>query len=99
VRRFVVRLAAITVIGVFGSLPTLTRLHDRITASDQLSGFRFSKNLERPREKHGSDAVVSVSPVSVAPNLAPIGDVQERPVLLYTTASSAPTAVRAPPAV
>ena len=96
-RRLIFRLAALTIIGVLASLPILARLHDRLTASDQPAGFRLSKNLERPREKHSADAVAEVFPILTAPNLAPIAEIVERPLLPPVTVTSAPAPVRAPP--
>src|SRR5579862_9156163 len=95
-RRLVLRAAAIAVVAVFASLPTLMRVHDHLTGLDNPTAFRISKNLERPHEK-------SVAPfAAVTPFIAwhpsPSGDAT---VLLETALSSAavtPADVRGPPA-
>lgn len=47
------RIAAVTLACVFASLPTLTRLHARVSTRDDMHRFRLSKNLDRPHEKVG----------------------------------------------
>jgi len=36
----------------FACVPAFSRVHDRLSAADQAGGFRFSKNVERPHQKH-----------------------------------------------
>jgi hypothetical protein len=51
VRQRIFQAAAIVVVCVFASLPTLTRVYDRLSTHDDVGRFRLSKNLERPHEK------------------------------------------------
>ncbi|HYM24700.1 MAG TPA: hypothetical protein VEU08_15890 [Vicinamibacterales bacterium] len=96
-RRLVLRAAAIAVVAVFASLPTLTRIHDHLTGFDNPTAFRISKNLERPHEK-------SVAPFisSAAPFIACLASPSRDAIILPETAPSSavvtPADVRGPPA-
>jgi hypothetical protein len=81
---------------VFASLPTLSRLHDRLSASDDAGRFRLSKNIERPHEKHSPAPLVRVAwfapdETAVDPVAAPVSRHPHQH-------SEVPAPVRAPPA-
>ena len=50
-RQRIQRATAIAIVAVFASLPTLARVHDRLSASDAPTAYRVSRNLERPHER------------------------------------------------
>jgi len=95
-RQRIVRAAAVLVVCVFASLPTLARVHDRLSARDDGTSFRLSKNLERPHDKVGIVALVTVAPSATAPELADRGEVApaadpiSAPLLVNTLTSRAP---------
>lgn len=95
-RRSIVRTAAILVMCVFASLPTLARVHDRLTPHGDTGSFRLSKNLERPHEKIAAVAIAAPA-VHVAPDLAWTGDVLERETFPTPPPSLATLPSRAPP--
>ena len=91
------RLAALVVACVFASLPTLARVHDRLSTHDEFGSFRLSKNLERPHEKIGAAAVAATALALVHRDTAPCGEVADPIVVPVTPSFSAPLAARAPP--
>ena len=82
---------------VFASLPTLARIHDRLSGHDDVASFRLSKNLERPHEKIGAASLVCAMVTLDRPDAARCGDAVEPapPALLEPVV--APLASRAPP--
>ena len=92
------RLAAVVVVSVFASLPTLARVHDRLTTHDDGGSFRLSKNLERPHEKIVAANAVESSIALVVRDTARSADVAETPTSTVTASFAAPLAPRAPPA-
>ena len=44
----------------FALVPAISRAQDRLSAADAHRGPSFSKNIERPYEKHGGTALVAV---------------------------------------
>ena len=61
----IIRTAAAMVVCVLASLPTLTRLHDRLSEHDDVRAFRLSKNLERPHEKNVATSLEPIRPAFV----------------------------------
>jgi len=60
VSRRLFRAAAVLLVCVFASLPTLIRLHERLSAVDDVARFRLSKNIERPHEKQAPAALIRI---------------------------------------
>jgi hypothetical protein len=92
------RIAALAVICAFAALPLLARIHDRVTAHDDVTRFRLSQNLERPHEKEAVAGLVATPVFRVAPDTTTLQQ-------LVAPASGSPlhdafvcpTAPRAPP--
>ena len=63
--RCVRRSAALAVIGAFLFVPTLARLHDRLSTADTRAGFKLSKNIERPHDKQAPVPLVPITAVSL----------------------------------
>jgi hypothetical protein len=98
-RKLIVRCAAVLVVCVFASLPTLARVHDRLSAHDDVSSFRPSKNVERPHEKVAASTLaplparrIVVAVPTPAQDVVPPSAVADDDVVV------APRASRAPPA-
>lgn len=97
-QKLIVRVAAVLVVCVFASLPTLARVHDRLSPRDDVSSFRPSKNVERPHEKVAAPTfpplpahrIVLAVPTTVE-------DVVPTSVLHVSDIVVAPPASRAPP--
>ena len=91
------RIAALAVVCVFASLPSLARIHDRVTAHDEVTRFRLSQNLERPHEKASGAALVAMPLFRIAADTTPhllVGNTDSSP---SADAFVSPTAPRAPP--
>lgn len=84
-RRTFVRAAALLVVCVFASLPTLARAHERLAARHAVSSFRLSKNVERPQQK---PAPASLDPLAVP--LVVRDDSVRRPVVSALSTGSTP---------
>ena len=95
--RLLCRLSAIVVVSVFASLPTLARVHDRLSTHDNASSFKLSKNLERPHEKIGGAIVDDSSIAVVARDITRSADVIQAPTPAVSASFAAPLAPRAPP--
>jgi hypothetical protein len=97
VRPLSYRIAALAVVCVFATLPSLARVHDRLTAHDEATRFRLSQNLERPHEKTVAVSLVATPVFRIAIDTA-------LPLIVPTPLCSAlddafvsPTGPRAPP--
>ena len=97
-RRLVYRAAAILVACVFLSLPTLVRLHDHLSTADNISGFRLSKNIERPHERHSPPPSVLKAAAPVVAEASSRGDTIG-PFVAHVPQSpvAKPASSRAPP--
>jgi hypothetical protein len=96
--RVVHRAAALLVACVFATLPTLSRLHDHLLTSDNVPGFRLSKNIERPHERHMPTPLLRVAAPSVGQDRSLAADVADCVSLaLQPIVVSSPSG-RAPPA-
>ena len=91
------RLAAIVVVSVFASLPTLARVHDHLSTHDNVSSFRLSKNLERPHEKIGATALASTALLLVVRDDSQRGDVVVVSSASFAPLLASPLVSRAPP--
>ena len=95
-RQLLHRVAAIVVVGVFASLPTLARINDRLSTHDDVSTYRLSKNIERPHEKAGAAALVRTPPPPALRDDTRCGDARDfathppAPVVAPDFASRAP---------
>ena len=96
--RLVHRAASLLVVCVFLSLPTLARLHDHLSAADNVAGFRLSKNLERPHERQTTVSLPRIATPSAGHDTARAGDVAPLVSPAPPRLLAAPTADRAPPA-
>jgi hypothetical protein len=47
----------------FACVPALSRAHDHLSPSDQAAGLRFSKNGERPIDKHTQAPLAATGPL------------------------------------
>jgi len=83
----------------FVCVPALTRVHDHFSSSDQKTGLRFSKTVDRPHEKHTSTRLIVIGAVladehpSSGEHVAATGMPAPGNRLLF-----APSSPRAPPA-
>lgn len=90
------RIAALAVVCVFATLPSLARIHDRLTAHDDVTRFRLSQNLERPHEK-------AAAPLAAMPVFRMTVDATPHLLVVETDSSPLatgfvfPTGSRAPP--
>jgi len=96
-RQLLLRFVAAIVVCVFASLPTLARVHDRLSTHDNSSSFRLSKNLERPHEKIGTIALVAAAPTLVPRADTHVGDLVDIPLPQSAQFLASPLASRAPP--
>lgn len=97
-RRSTTSVAAWLLVVVFASVPTLSRVHDHLSPSDQTAGFRFSKNVERPHEKPAPARLIVIGAAlidsgTLAGELVGSSDVP----LPHTRILVAPAPLRAPP--
>jgi hypothetical protein len=97
-RDFFMSVAASLLVLVCGCVPALSRVHDHLSAWEQPTGFKFSKNLERPHQKYTPTRVIAIRTASVSEASAPaelVAAAEASPVRLWIVV--APTPVRAPP--
>ena len=97
VRQLLHRFAAIVVVGVFASVPTLARVHDRLSTHDDGSAFRLSKNIERPHEKVAAAPLVCTTPARALRDDTRCGDARDVVVHPPTPLVAPELASRAPP--
>ena len=91
------RIAALAVVCVFATLPSLARVHDRLTAHDEVTRFRLSQNLERPHEKTAAVCLVPTPVLRFAPDTTLQYAIATTPGPSLHDAFVCPTAPRAPP--
>ncbi|HEY7288764.1 MAG TPA: hypothetical protein VH583_02925 [Vicinamibacterales bacterium] len=82
---------------MFATLPSLARIHDRLTAHDDVTRFRLSQNLERPHEKAAAVALVVMPLFRIAADTTPHSTSAAPPSLPLLDAFASPTGSRAPP--
>jgi hypothetical protein len=63
-RRFGYQTAAWLLVWVFACVPPLSRMHDHLSATDQPTRLKFSKNIERPRGKYSPAPEVAIHAAS-----------------------------------
>ena len=90
--------AAWLLVIAFACVPALSRVHDRLSLSDQTAGFKPSKNVERPHDRHTPAGLIAVGAAAPAGHSLPAERVtpQGRPNVA-TGLSIAPRPLRAPP--
>jgi len=96
--RFVHRAAALLVACVFAALPTLSRLHDHLLTSDNIPGFRLSKNIERPHERRMPTPLPRFAAPSVGQDTSRAADVAEFVSIVLQPIVASSSSDRAPPA-
>lgn len=92
------RIAAAVVICAFALVPTLSRIHDRLSTSDTFPGFKASKNLERPHERQAPVSLARAA-TAVTVDATTAGIVAPVSVLHADSVVRAANVVRAPPHV
>jgi hypothetical protein len=97
VRRLSHRIAAVTVACVFATLPSLSRIHDRLTAHDDVTRFRLSQNLERPHQKAEGAPLVAMPVFRIAADTSPHSPVEETHASPLVAGFLSATDSRAPP--
>lgn len=98
-RQRLVFAAACILVAVFASMPTLLRLHDHLSTGRANDGFKFSRNIERPHEKHTPIRPVAITTAS-ASEQSLSGEPSATPDAPFSSLwiLAAPAPVRAPPA-
>jgi hypothetical protein len=83
----------------FACVPALSRVHDRLSPSDRTAGLRFSKNGERPIDKHLQAPLVAEGPLSLDEPIV-LGELPAAPEIPLPAGRFffAPNPLRAPPA-
>ncbi|HWF85385.1 MAG TPA: hypothetical protein VG222_11070 [Vicinamibacterales bacterium] len=92
------RAAALLIACVFLTLPTLSRLHDHLSTADNVAGFRLSKNIERPHERHSVAPLPTLASPTVRSDTSLAGGVAAVTSLAPPPVVVAPSCDRAPPA-
>ena len=91
------RIAAVAVACVFATLPSLSRIHDRLTAHDDVTRFRLSQNLERPHEKAEAGPLAAMPVFKIATDTSPHPPVVETHASPLAPGFVSATDSRAPP--
>ena len=94
---FVWRAASVAVVAAFLFVPTLARLHDRLSTADTGAGFKLSKNIERPHDKQVTAPLVPIAALSFGPDTSLACVVTLPNADARTSRVQASLATRAPP--
>jgi hypothetical protein len=91
--------AAWLLVLAFACVPALSRVHDHLSPSDRTAGLRFSKNGERPIDKHTQAPLIAAGPLRLDEGVVP-GERQAAPEIRLPANRFffAPNPLRAPPA-
>ena len=79
-------------------LPSLSRIHDRLKAHDEVTRFRLSQNLERPHEKVAAACLVAMPAFRITRDTSPHTSVIDTTVPAVTDVFASKPSSRAPPA-
>jgi len=100
IRRPGYRAAAWLLIFAFACVPALSRTHDHLSSSDRSAGLRFSKNGERPVDKHTQAPLVATGPLLLDERVV-LSERKAAPEIPLPASRFffAPNPLRAPPAL